>query len=353
MKSNKSDNIKKSLIAMGKRHRILIPIAFLGLILVSVFSSICIFRKIQCKQCGLILFLLCFFILGNSFAFPILLGDNSFVSNDIKDKTDFSVTESNIILAVDDESNPMDVLQDEEDGPVESEDVDEFQVATLEEVRLSIQNSDKANSVPKITESETKKESQNSFFQDDWKLILINKQHPIPDDYDFELGKLSGRMECDNRIIDKLLLMMEDAKKEGILLKICSPYRDTEKQEKLFDKKISKYIKNGYSYMDAYKLAGQAVTVPGASEHQVGLALDIISSTYKSLNEGFGETKAGIWLKDHCYEYGFLLRYPKGKEYITGIEYEPWHFRYVGEEAANIISEKNICLEEFWDKYVI
>lgn len=108
----------------------------------------------------------------------------------------------------------------------------------------------------------------------------------------------------------------------------------------------------GLSYMDAYKIASQAVTVPGSSEHQVGLSLDITSDTYTLLDQGFGETEAGLWLAEHSCEYGFTLRYPLGKEYITSIEYEPWHFRYVGREAATIMKEEDICLEEFWDKYL-
>ncbi|MDE6053987.1 MAG: M15 family metallopeptidase [Lachnospiraceae bacterium] len=89
------------------------------------------------------------------------------------------------------------------------------------------------------------------------------------------------------------------------------------------------------------------MTVPGASEHQIGLALDIVSSTYSGLEIGFCETRAGKWLKEHCDKYGFILRYPEGKEYITGIQYEPWNFQYVGKEAAAQIMERDITLEEF------
>ncbi len=109
----------------------------------------------------------------------------------------------------------------------------------------------------------------------------------------------------------------------------------------------------GLSYMDAYKLSSQIVMVPDSSEHQIGLALDIVSDYYdnltkgESLTEGFGDTEAGIWLREHCAEYGFILRYPEGKEYITSVEYEPWHFRYVGVEAATVIMDREITLEEF------
>ena len=104
--------------------------------------------------------------------------------------------------------------------------------------------------------------------------------------------------------------------------------------------------------MEAYKRTSQVITVPGCSEHEVGLALDITSDTYQPLQQGFAETVEGQWLEEHSCEYGFIVRYPSGKEYITGIEYEPWHFRYVGREAAMIMKEENLCLEEFWDKYL-
>lgn len=193
---------------------------------------------------------------------------------------------------------------------------------------------------------------QYEFDQNDWRLVLINKQHPIAADYELHLGKIKGSMQCDERIIPELRNMLQAAKKDGVNLVICSPYRNMDRQVALFEKKIDMYTKSGMSYMDAYKTASQAVTVPGASEHQVGLALDIICDSYSALNEGFGETEAGKWLAAHSHEYGFILRYPLGKEMVTSIEYEPWHFRYVGKECAQVIHDEGICLEEFWDKYL-
>ena len=111
-------------------------------------------------------------------------------------------------------------------------------------------------------------------------------------------------------------------------------------------------MKKGMSYMDAYMISSKAVTVPGASEHQIGLAIDIVSDDYVTLDEGFADTAAGRWLAEHSCEYGFILRYPEGKEYITSIEFEPWHFRYVGREAAMVITGEGITLEEFWEKYL-
>lgn len=190
------------------------------------------------------------------------------------------------------------------------------------------------------------------FDEDDWRIMLVNKQHPIPTDYEFPLGTIKGDLKCDERIIEDLLDMMQAANESGIDLVICSPYRDYNRQTVLFERKIDKYMKKGLSYMDAYKSASQAVTAPNASEHQMGLAIDFYSSSYMSLNEGFAKTETGKWLKEHSYEYGFILRYPKGKEYITGIEFEPWHFRYVGVETATFITENDITLEEFWEDYL-
>lgn len=212
------------------------------------------------------------------------------------------------------------------------------------------------NTQKEKSEKETKQLIDSSevdyseFRVNDWRLILVNKQHPIPDDYELKLGSIStprGRMKCDRRIISDLNNMFEDAKEEGINLVVCSPYRPSSRQDYLFDKKVKKYIKQGNSYMDAYYLTAQAVTIPGASEHEIGLALDIVSDKYSGLNEGFGTSDAGIWLEKHCAEYGFVIRYPRGKESITGIEFEPWHFRYVGKKAAKVMREQDLCLEEF------
>ena len=201
-----------------------------------------------------------------------------------------------------------------------------------------------------VSEYAQETKSISDFSRDDWRLVLINKQHSIPDDYTFELGNITSTMRCDERIIDDLRDMLQAAKEDSVNLVICSPYRDTERQEMLFNRKITRYMNRGMSFVEAYQLAGQAVTVPGASEHQIGLALDIVSDEYVILDAGFGDTKAGKWLAENSYRFGFILRYPLDKEYITGIEYEPWHFRYVGEDAATVIMKNGITLEEFWEE---
>jgi len=227
------------------------------------------------------------------------------------------------------------------------------QVYQLEEYQSVSEDSiddaiEETNTLPGETViiNENGKESTPEF-EDDWKLILVNKQNMVPRDYKFELGTVRGSIQADVRILGELNEMFAAAQKDGIMLSVCSGSRDYGRQTVLFDKKIKKYMARGMSYFDAYSIASQAVTIPGKSEHQIGLALDIISNEYHDLNEGFAETDAGKWLKEHSAEYGFILRYPKGKENITGIEFEPWHFRYVGVDAAKEITQQGITLEEY------
>ena len=194
---------------------------------------------------------------------------------------------------------------------------------------------------------EMQEDAEEGVSRDDWNLVLVNSRHPIPEDYEFMLGTIRGSLQCDERIIPAFVSMLQAAKEDGITLEVCSPYRTLDRQEYLFDRKIVRYMNRGMSYIDAYKLAARVVNVPGTSEHQIGLALDSYTDSYKTRDEGFGDTPAGIWLRENCGEYGFILRYPKGKEYITGIEYEPWHFRYVGKAAAQEIMEQDLTLEEY------
>ena len=194
--------------------------------------------------------------------------------------------------------------------------------------------------------------SEYNFDKDDWRLILINKSHSIPDDYKVELGNIYNSWQCDKRVVADVLLMLKDARAAGTGIYIASPYRTSAMQVMLYNNKITKFMNSGMSYLEAYKLAGQAVTIPGTSEHEAGLCFDFLCDQYKSLNEGFFNTKAGQWLNDNAYKYGFIMRYPADKEYITTIEYEPWHYRYVGVEAATVIHDNNLTLEEFWEIYL-
>lgn len=183
-------------------------------------------------------------------------------------------------------------------------------------------------------------------FEDDWSLILVNKTHLIPEDYDVELETIRGNIKADVRIVDNVLNMIKAAKEDGVIISICSPYRDYDRQVVLFNRKVSSYIKRGYTEEEAYDLASNTVAIPGTSEHQLGLAFDFISNDYTSLDEGFANTDAGKWLKKNGAEYGFILRYPDDKVDITDIQFEPWHYRYVG-DCARYIMDNGLCLEEY------
>ena len=238
--------------------------------------------------------------------------------------------------------------EENEDKFVEStSEIEDNDVSVKEQISLDDLMEQKEDLIPSDTITNAENTETVAFNRDDWNLLLVNKQHPVPEDYTFTLGTIKGSMQCDERIITPLTEMFTAAKEEGIDLIVCSPYRDLTRQEYLFKRKMKNYLNSGYSYMDAYKNASVTVTVPGASEHQIGLAVDIISDNYNFLDEGFGETEAGIWLKEHSHEFGFILRYPNEKEDITGIQYEPWHYRYVGKDAASIIMDQGITLEEF------
>ena len=271
------------------------------------------------------------------------------------------VEDSDVALAVEKDVTPDESILPETDGVLHefegAEEADSTDFYTLDDILEDTQSYEYENEnvedpEEELPEEEMSEEQEPVFDSSDWRLVLVNKQHPIPDDYSFSLGVIKDNMRCDKRIIADTIAMLQAAKEDGITLLIQSPYRTDDRQENNFNKKIKMYMSQGYSYMDAYKATSQVVTVPGASEHQIGLALDITSDTYTLLERGFGDTEAGKWLAEHSCEYGFILRYPEGKEYITSIIYEPWHFRYVGKEAATVIMQENICLEEFWDKYL-
>ena len=182
---------------------------------------------------------------------------------------------------------------------------------------------------------------------DDWKLMLVNKQNPVPEGFEPQLANITESQMADERIIDDIYMMMDAASEDGVDLMICSAYRSYDRQNTLFNNKINKLMKEGMSYLEAYKVGSMNVTVPGTSEHHLGLALDILTGSYTEMDDGFGDTDAGIWLAANAPDYGFILRYPAGKEEITGIVYEPWHFRYVGREYAKDITERGVCLEEY------
>ena len=174
-----------------------------------------------------------------------------------------------------------------------------------------------------------------------WKLILVNADHPLPADFSVRLKALRNGHHVDERIYPELQEMFDDARAQGIYPLINESFRTAERQQEILDKYVAKYEKSGMSRADAEAKARTVVALPGTSEHQLGLALDIIAE------KDDDSTATWQWLKENAWRYGFILRYPADKEEITGITYEPWHFRYVGKTAAKEITESGVCLEEY------
>lgn len=185
-------------------------------------------------------------------------------------------------------------------------------------------------------------------YQTEWNMIFVNKEFPLPDQYSFTQKTLPGySMTVDERIYEPLLSMLEAGKKEGCRFLICSAYRSYTRQSQIYNTHIRDYRARGYSEEQAKELTELSIAVPGSSEHQTGMAVDIVATYYQQLNHNFANTKEAKWLKEHAHEYGFILRYPQDKTDITKITFEPWHFRYVGIEAATEIYNLDICYEEY------
>lgn len=178
-----------------------------------------------------------------------------------------------------------------------------------------------------------------------WNLILVNQDHAISDNWSQELTTLSNGTQVDSRIYPELQQMFDDMRAQGVYPVVASGYRSAEKQQSLMDDKIKEFIDQGESTVQAKQDAKKWVNPVGYSEHQTGLAVDINADGVNSTGE-----EVYAWLKEHAWEYGFILRYPDGKTDITGTDYEPWHYRYVGKDAARVIHKKGICLEEYLAK---
>ena len=178
-------------------------------------------------------------------------------------------------------------------------------------------------------------------------LTVVNPWNPLPEGYSPELDTVIGDYQMDARCAATVWQMMEDARMEGAYAIICSAYRTHEYQQGLFDNKVERVMDEGYSFEDAVPLAAEAVAFPGTSEHELGLAADIIDEFYPYLDQWQETTATQKWLMEHCADYGFILRYPSGTSDVTGIMYEPWHYRYVGVKFAREITKLGVTLEEY------
>lgn len=207
-----------------------------------------------------------------------------------------------------------------------------------------------ASTVPAKTEYKYAYAGFNPQYADfnipDWRLLLVNRDYILPDNYVPDLAK-SVESDSDSKLLDSRVApfynkMYLAAAEDGIYLTTVSGYRSYQKQETNFENKINTYISKGYGKAEAAREAAKIILPPGTSEHNAGIAMDIIS-----LEQDFENTKAFRWLSENAADYGFILRYPKDKQDVTKIIYEPWHWRFVGVDNAKKIKASGLCLEEY------
>ena len=181
-----------------------------------------------------------------------------------------------------------------------------------------------------------------------WNLTLVNSTHAVPEDWVVpEFTELRNGQRVDSRIYPELQAMFDAARAAGRTPLVISSYRTYDDQKAMLLKKYNSFRDKGYSQEDAQVEALKWAAYPGYSEHQLGLAIDVGTSN----SEKCSKDRVWSWLKEHCAEYGFIWRYSDEKSDITGISNEPWHFRYVGVEAATYIMENNLCLEEYMEQF--
>ncbi len=182
---------------------------------------------------------------------------------------------------------------------------------------------------------------------DDNNLMLVNKYNYLPEDYnptdivDIKNWYCYGENKIKNEVYQKFIEMFDAAKEDGKKIIISSGYRTYDEQKDTYDSYVSRY---------GVKKADALAARPGYSEHETGLTLDI--TTGNATKDTFESTEEFTWLKNNSYKYGFILRYPKDKEDITGYAYEPWHYRYVGVEVATKIHELDITYDEYYAYFI-
>ncbi len=184
--------------------------------------------------------------------------------------------------------------------------------------------------------------------EDKWMLRVANYKYVLPADFTVQTGLITPAyardqgMSFDARAVGDLNDMLAAANRDGVNLLVISCFRTLTKQTNLYNAEVQKWLNQGYNEERAKEKAGTIVAVPGTSDHNLGLAVDL-----NSVEESFENTKQFDWLQEHAAEYGFVMRYPKEKQDITKIIYEPWHYRYVGKEHAAEMNRLNMCLEEY------
>lgn len=184
-----------------------------------------------------------------------------------------------------------------------------------------------------------------------WYLILVNEDQPLDADFRPELAQVSYGHFVDVRIVEAASQLLQSAENAGIMLQIAASFRDYEAQRNLFDFHMAQWIEEGYDEDDSFQKTRESVAIPGASEHQAGLAIDLLPLGHMMPRDELSDTPEIQWLAENAWRYGFIMRYPYGTTHITGVMYEPWHWRYVGVEAAQEMTRLGLTLEEYLEKH--
>ena len=204
-----------------------------------------------------------------------------------------------------------------------------------------------------VAESESKVIVTPAASSADWNLVLVNRENQLAEEIVMELYLTESGYQIDSRIQEPYLQLMEAGKAAGMDFTMVSGYRSIEQQQTNYDVNYQNYLASGLSEEEARTKTEEYIALPNASEHITGLAVDITSTALANQEGNSGlfpdleNYPEGLWLKENAPKFGFVLRYPKEKEAITGINFEPWHFRYVGIENAMYMTEKNLTLEEY------
>lgn len=208
------------------------------------------------------------------------------------------------------------------------------------------------NSTKRLNEAQTVfSESGESIIDNHWAYYLINRDNPLPSDFTVALDYVQGKFMLDERCASYARDMLAAAEADGIKLNVVSAYRSVQKQQENLEAYTERLVNNGHNHEEAYILATKEIALPYTSEHNAGLALDILTTdwweTHDDVTADFEETEEFRWLSENAHKFGFIMRYPKEYEHVTGYTYEPWHYRFVGREAATDIYVGQMTLEQY------
>ena len=178
-------------------------------------------------------------------------------------------------------------------------------------------------------------------------MLLVNPWNPLPGDYEVDLAETEDGYYVDSQCLEALNAMMSAMRAEGLLPLFSSAYRNEAQQKAVWNNYMQSYLEQGYDEDAAYGMTAAFVAVPGTSEHHTGLAVDIVGHDYFYGSHPGATMAVQAWLAEHCWEYGFILRYTAEKRAITGFAPETWHFRYVGTEVSLDMKDSGLCLEEY------